>query len=151
MATLSKRLSLVEDKLSGHETPPEVTKTYSISTSHSPDSAGNAAADPLYEGRSSFNTQSAQASEFARIKADSNGIRGGPELDASITYLTTLLQPSGSTSSVEDHYFSPNPTSRLQAPLTPLPTELVVAIIQKIKGMNRTIENPGWSPMSPES
>ena len=124
--------------MGGQETPPDINKSHSISTSHSPDSASNAAADPLYEGRSSFTTQSAQANEFARRQADLDGFRGGSDLDASITYLNTLLQPSGGLPSVEDHYFSPNPAIRLETPLSPLPTDLVVTILRKIKGIHAT-------------
>ncbi|KAL2819148.1 hypothetical protein BJX63DRAFT_382501 [Aspergillus granulosus] len=84
----------------------------------------------MYEGGSSFNNQSAQATEVAQITAISQGSGGGENLNASLDDLKSLLQPP---TTLGDFQFSRGDALRSMPAMDLVPSTLIVDIVRSFK------------------
>lgn len=111
------------------------TRTGGSHSSHSTDSWNN-----VYEGGSSFTSQSIQAREVAESVANANGAQARSDLNTSLGHLDKCLEPSGAASSHnEEQVFLDIPHS-VTSPFLPLPAGLVLAILHRIQGTYTKIE-----------
>jgi hypothetical protein len=81
----------------------------------------------LYEGDSSFTSQSAHAREAAETIANS---AAGSNLNATLHSLKSLLQPASQNNRTVDHI-----THNYKQIHLPLPAELVLAMLRSYQGM----------------
>lgn len=88
---------------------------------------------PVYEGLSSFTNQSIRASNVAQKTVDSDGTGEQSGLNASLGHLKNLFQLP-IMFSPDDYRFSRRPTIRPIPKMDPLPLDLIIAILQEIKG-----------------
>ncbi|KAL2829642.1 hypothetical protein BJY01DRAFT_227761 [Aspergillus pseudoustus] len=84
----------------------------------------------MYEGGSSFNNQSVQATEVAQITAISQGSGGGENLHASLDDLKSLLQPP---TTLADFQFSRSDALRSMPAMDLVPSGLIVDIVRSFK------------------
>lgn len=92
-------------------------------------------ADHLYRGSSSFTTLSAEASETLQNSALSKTSEVASKYSEAFNHLDELICTSSATLSLQDHQFSPLPSTRPTPPIETLPVDLVVSVLRKIKGM----------------
>ncbi|KAL5335380.1 hypothetical protein BJX70DRAFT_390670 [Aspergillus crustosus] len=85
---------------------------------------------PLFEGASSFNNQSAQATEVALLTAFSQGAGEGASLAASLDDLKSLLQPS---TTLEDYRFSQSKSLKSMPAMDLVPAALVADIVRSFR------------------
>ncbi|KAJ0418976.1 hypothetical protein BJY00DRAFT_172326 [Aspergillus carlsbadensis] len=83
-----------------------------------------------YEGGSSFNNQSVQATEVAQVTAYSQGSGGGTNISASLDDLKSLLQPP---TTLDDFHFSRNDALRTLPEMDLVPSGLIVDIVRSMK------------------
>lgn len=122
---------MVEDELQSRKSP-EVAPNSRLQ----PDSDSRVDTVAVYEGSSSFASQSMQATEDFQRVSYSHGTVDGSSLDASFRHLQDLLQPS---TTFNDYRFSRNIAPQPAAQMTLLPVELILAVLRKIKGMSPCI------------
>lgn len=84
----------------------------------------------LYEGDSSFTSQSAQAREAAESMANSNDSTAGSTLNATFHSLKSLLQPTS-----QNHRADDGITHQSTQIYLPLPAELVITMLRGYQGI----------------
>lgn len=132
---LESRLRAVEDRLAGDQGPERSQQTSfpanavnnRPTTSHSEGAPMN-----MYEGDSSFTSQSVQAQELAKTMVTSSGAEMRSNVGGTFDSLEGLLQPASKTyrSSEKD---SSRPTV---ATSLPLPADMVLAMLKTFRGMS---------------
>ncbi|OGM48383.1 hypothetical protein ABOM_003361 [Aspergillus bombycis] len=94
---------------------------------------------PVYEGISSFTSQSILASNVAQTTANSEGAGEHSDLKSSLDHLKTLLQTPTRSSFETEYRMSRVPAARSLPTMDHLlPLDLIIAILQEIK-INRPI------------
>ncbi|KAH6890653.1 hypothetical protein B0T10DRAFT_537975 [Thelonectria olida] len=135
---LKERLSVVEAQLTKDRQRPNAK----LSASHDhPVNTSPAAASPaggVYQGHSSFGTQSVQAGEVAQQIVGAEVPQNGLNLDSSFLQISDVLQPNDGFTALENYQLSNGPSSRRLPEFDPLPSEIVIAILQEMK-VNRPI------------
>ncbi|KAH8698866.1 hypothetical protein BGW36DRAFT_358380 [Talaromyces proteolyticus] len=132
---LKNRLEIVEDQLANQnssispaapltssETPIQIEREAERSTDQLRD---------LYEGSSSFTSQSIQAKEVAETVTNANRAETGLSISTTLKDLDRFLR-CGDTVSHKDQVISGNTTCNLQSTSLPLPAGLVLAILHRI-------------------
>ncbi|KAI2472279.1 hypothetical protein F4781DRAFT_9715 [Annulohypoxylon bovei var. microspora] len=92
-----------------------------------------ASTNDLYQGSSSFTTLSAEASKALQTSAISKTSDVAHKFGQSFSQLDGLIRISSTSSSLRDHRFSPFPDTQPTPSIKPLPVNLVVSVLQKIK------------------
>ncbi|KAL4878830.1 hypothetical protein BJY04DRAFT_194691 [Aspergillus karnatakaensis] len=121
---LDARLGRIENQLTDQSRQPTPEKS-------TPERlAVDSRAAPLFEGASSFNNQSAQATEVAQWTAFFQGTGEGASLAASLDDLKSLLQPSNT---LEDYQFSQSKSLKSLPAMNLVPAALVADIVRSFK------------------
>lgn len=97
----------------------------------------------VYEGVSSFSGQSVQASDISQSSIAISNVYNQANLDGISRQLADHLQPLDMPALSSDYQFSSSTTSNHHSEMELLPTGLVVAILQQIKG-NPPFHLPFW-------
>ncbi|KAJ2984678.1 hypothetical protein NUW58_g5933 [Xylaria curta] len=87
----------------------------------------------LYQGSSSFATLSAEASEAVQISTLTTASNRAQSIGESVRDLNSLIHTGSIASSLNDHYFSPISVECPLISLNPLPVNLVISVLHKIK------------------
>ncbi|GAW16092.1 hypothetical protein ANO14919_055150 [Xylariales sp. No.14919] len=132
---LEHRLSEVEY----HKTDPVIAAASPRSVSHSTVSPGYEirpaclTSNDLYRGSSSFAALSAEASEAVQSSALSAVSNAAQNIDESVCELNSLIHTGNTASSLKDHYFSTVSAEQPTISIKPLPVDLVISVLRKIK------------------
>ena len=131
--TLESRLQILEaNPNTRHHTSQHLANPQHPSVPQADQSVVSISETPysLYEGESSFTSQSLGAREAAQSLANPNRPQTGSNLNVAFNSLNGLLQPSQTTrQGDESRSYDP-----VQIPLA-LPAELVIALLRRFQGM----------------
>lgn len=138
---LEGRIRVVEDQLASAGNMSSAYQTHSIMKAQknaeqqknkSGDSRKEDASAIMYEGETSFTSQSVEARELAKTIANSSGVEMGSSIGGTFDSLESLLQSSANrqTSSRSD---MPLPTVAKQSPL---PADVALALLRDFQGMS---------------
>ncbi|KAK1148863.1 hypothetical protein N8T08_008748 [Aspergillus melleus] len=127
---LEERLRVVEDELLSRKTPGAAPEPRP-----QPDFGTDTVA--VYEGPSSFATQSIQATEAFHKTTYSDG-----NVDASFRRLQDLLRPS---TTFNDYRFSRNVQPQPAEQMTLLPVELILTVLRKVKANAGNMRRLFWT------
>ncbi|PYI01184.1 hypothetical protein BO78DRAFT_354092 [Aspergillus sclerotiicarbonarius CBS 121057] len=126
--SLDRRFRDVESKLNALESPQPIP---AVENAPNQSISSEARRGHLFEGDSSFMSQSLQASKTAQVAALSAGTDNGSAIEHAFGQLRNILNDSDELS--KNNFFFSKSTSRFVPPVKPLPTALVTSILRRMK------------------